>query len=250
MKKLFSMLAAGLVLAAGLWAQPKPKSKGEYDALMVVMNAQEPGAQIKAIDDLLTKYADTEFKVMLLQQATQAAQQKGDMEQMTFYAERTLKADPKNYIVMLMLSQSIAQKTREHDLDKEEKLKQAEKYATDSLEILKTAQKIRPDLTDEQWNGAKKDFEAQGYESLGMVAMARKKFPEAAAEFKKAADTQASPDPATKVRLAAAYNSAGNFDAALLTLDAVLADAQLHPAIKQVAGQEKLRAAQGKAAKK
>ena len=128
-------------------------------------------------------------------------------------------------------------RTREHDLDKEEKLKQAEKYTSDGLELLKTAGKPRPDLTDEQWAAAKKDFEAQGYDSLGMVAMVRKKFADAVAQFKKAADTQATPDPATKVRLASAYNSVGNFEGALLVVDALLADQQLHPTIRQVAAQ-------------
>lgn len=251
MKKLFPMVvAAGLILAAGLWAQPKPKSQKEYDALMAVMNATDPDAQIKAIDNLLTNFADTEFKVIALQQATQAAMQKGDAEKVVIYAERTLQADPKNYTVMLMLAQMTAQRTREHDLDKEEKLKQAEKLATDAIELVKTAQKPRPDLTDEQWNGAKKDFEAQGYESLGMAAMVRKKYPDAIAQFKKATEVQSTPDPATKVRMASAQNSAGNYDAAILVLDAVLADQQLHPAIRQVAGQEKLKAVQGKAAKK
>lgn len=250
MKKLFSMVAAGLALTAALWAQPKPKSQKEYDAIMAVMNATDPDAQIAAIENLLTKFADTEFKVIALQQATQAAMQKNDAEKVVIYAERTLKEDPKNYMVMLMQAQMTAQKTREHDLDKEEKLKQAEKLATDAIELLKTAAKPRPDLTDEQWTGAKKDFEAQGYESLGMVAMVRKKYPDAVTNFKKAVDTQGTPDPATKVRLASAHNFAGNFDAAILIIDAVLTDQQLHPAIKQVAGQEKLKAVQGKAAKK
>lgn len=250
MKKLFSMVAAGLALTAALWAQPKPKSQKEYDAIMAVMNATDPDAQIAAIENLLTKFADTEFKVIALQQATQAAMQKNDAEKVVIYAERTLKEDPKNYMVMLMQAQMTAQKTREHDLDKEEKLKQAEKLATDAIELLKTAAKPRPDLTDEQWTGAKKDFEAQGYESLGMVAMVRKKYPDAVTNFKKAVDTQGTPDPATKVRLASAHNFAGNFDAAILIIDAVLTDQQLHPAIRQVAGQEKLKAVQGKAAKK
>ena len=248
MKKVL-FLVAGLTLAlSGLWAQPKPKSQKEVDALMAIQNATTPDAQIAAVENLLTKFADTEFKGMALQMAVQAAQQAGDMEKMTVYAERTLKEDPKNFMVMMMLSQSIAQKTREFDLDKEERLKQAEKYANDGLEALKTAAKPRPDLTDEQWTGAKKDFEAQGYEALGISAMVRKKYADAAAQFKKALETQATPDPATKVRLATAYNGSGNFDGAVLLLDAVLADQQLHPTIRQVAGQEKLKAAQAKAA--
>ena len=249
MKKVL-LLVAGLGLASGLWAQPKPKSQKESEALMAIQNATEPDAQLAAIENLLTKFADTEFKGMVLQMAVQVSQQKGDAEKVTIYAERTLKHDPKNFMVMLMLAQTIAQKTREFDLDKEEKLGQAEKLANEGIEISKTAPKFRPDLTDEQWAAARKDFEAQGYEALGMSAMVRKKYADAAVQFKKAVDTQASPDPATKVRLASAYNGAGNFDAALPVLDALLADQQLHPTIRQIAGQEKMKAAQGKAAKK
>ena len=246
MKKVLT-LVAGLALASGLWAQPKPKSQKEVDALMAIQSATDPDAQMAAIENLLTKFADTEFKGMALQMAVQAAQQKGDIEKMTIYADRALKADPKNFMVMLMLAQSIAQKTREFDLDKEEKLKQVEKLSNDGIELAKTAAKPRPDLTDEQWAGARKDFEAQGYEALGISDMVRKKYAEAAAQFKKASETQATPDPATKVRLASAYNNAGNFDGALLVLEAVLADQQLHPTIRQVAGQEKMKAAQAKA---
>ena len=249
MKKVL-LLVAGLGLASGLWAQPKPKSAKESEALMAIQNATEPDAQLAAIENLLTKFADTEYKGMVLQMAVQVSQQKGDAEKVVIYAERTLKHDPKNFMVMLMLAQTIAQKTREFDLDKEEKLGQAEKLANDGIEISKTAPKFRPDLTDEQWAGARKDFEAQGYEALGMSAMVRKKYADAAVQFKKSVDTQASPDPATKVRLASAYNSSGNFDAALPVLDALLADQQLHPTIRQIAGQEKMKAAQGKAAKK
>ncbi len=250
MKKALWMMAIAAVAVSGLWAQPKPKSQKEVDALMAIQNAQGPDAQIAAVENLLTKFADTEFKVMALQMATQAAQQKGDLGIMTGYAERTLKADPKNYIVMLMLAQATAQQTREFDLDKDEKLKNSEKLANEALEILKTAPKFRPDLTDEQWAGAKKDFEAQGLETLGMTAMVRKNYPEAVNQFKKAVDTQASPDAATKVRLGTAYNAAGNYDAAIMTMDAVLAMPDLHPSIRTVAGQEKLKAAQAKAAKK
>jgi len=251
MKKALWMMAVAAVLAvSGLWAQPKPKSQKEMDALMAIQNAQGPDAQIAAVENLLTKFADTEFKVTALQMATQSAQQKGDLGLMTGYAERTLKADPKNYIVMLMLAQATVQQTREFDLDKDEKLKNSEKMVNEALEILKAAPKFRPDLTDEQWAGAKKDFEAQGLETLGMTAMVRKNYPEAVNQFKKAVEVQGSPDPATKVHLARAYNAVANYDAATLTLDAVLATPDLHPSIRTVAGQEKLKAAQAKAAKK
>jgi len=52
-----------------------------------------------------------------------------------------VQADPKQYAALLMLARGIGQRTREFDLDREEKLTRAEKYAKDALDILKDAPK-------------------------------------------------------------------------------------------------------------
>jgi len=249
MKNLIMTLAAIALSASVALAQPKVKSKKEAEAVQAVFNAATPDARIAAVESLLQNFADTEFKAIALQVAAASAQEKNDFEKMVIYGERTLEADPKNFSAMLMLGSGYAQRTREHDLDKEEKLKTAEKYSNGALEALKTAVKPRPDITDEQWEGAKKDFAAQAHEALGMVAITRKKYPEAIEHFKTAMATAATPDVTTKVRLAAAYNSDAKWDDALKLLDEVLADANLNPAVRQFAGQEKLKAAMGKAKK-
>jgi tetratricopeptide (TPR) repeat protein len=249
MKKLL-LLTVGLSLAVvNLGAQPKPKSQKEAEAIMAIFNAADPDARIAAAENLLTKFADTEFKGTALLVAAQSAQEKNDFEKMVIYAERALEADPKAYQAMLMLATGFAQRTRENDLDKEDKLKSAEKHANDAIEILKTAPKPRPDLADEQWDGAKKDFTAQAHEALGMAASVRKKWDVAAGHFKTAMETGATPDNTTKVRLASAYNQMQKYDEAIALLDQVLADQNLHPAVRQFAGQEKLKAATGKVKK-
>ena len=152
----------------GQVAQPKPKSQKELEALQAIFNAQDPDVRIAAVENLLTKFADTEFKAIALQVAAASAQQKNDFEKMTVYAERTLEADPKNFGAMLMLSSGIAQRTREFDLDKEEKLARSEKYANSSIELIKAAPKPRPDLADAEWEDARKSYLAQAYEALGI----------------------------------------------------------------------------------
>jgi tetratricopeptide (TPR) repeat protein len=221
----------------GQVAQPKPKSQKELEALQAIFSAQDPDVRIAAVENLLTKFADTEFKAIALQVAAASAQQKNDFEKMTVYSERTLEADPKNYGAMLMLASGIAQRTREFDLDKEEKLGRAEKYANTSIELIKTAQKPRPDLPDAEWEGAKKSYLAQAYEALGLAAMARKKYDDAAKQFEMAVAT--SPDGGTYVRLAAAYNQAKKPDQAIAALDKLNSVADVHPAIKQAAAQER-----------
>lgn len=238
-------LAAG---AASLVAQkaPQPKSQKELEAIQAMFGAPDADARIKAADELILKFADTEFKAIALQFAAASYQQKNDYEKMVIYAERTLEADPGNYMTMLMLAQGIAQRTREHDLDREEKLARSEKLARQALEVLKDVVKPNPQVTDEQWEGAKKDFASQAHEALGMGAMVRKKPDVAVTEFKAAVDGASQVDPATVVRLAQAYNAAGKPDAALLMVDKLNTMPDVHPSIKQFAQAERVRAIQAK----
>lgn len=227
--------------------QPKPKSQKEVEAVMAMFNAPDADARIKAANELVTKFADTEFKEIALLMAAMSYQQKGDAENMIIYAERTLEANPQNYQSMLMIAEALAQRTRENDLDREEKLGRSEKLAHGAIEAMNKAPKARPDITDEQWAGAKKDFIAQAHQALGMAAMARKKYDVAITEFKTAVEGATQPDPATMVRLGAVYNLAGKHDEAIAVLDKVMAAPDLHPTIKQFAQAEKVRAIQAKA---
>jgi len=224
--------------------QPKPKSQKEVDAIMAVQNATDPKARIAAIDDCLTKFADTEFKPALLLMGAMTYQQMGDNENMMVWAERALDADPKNYQAMLMLGQAYASRTKEFDLDKEDKLKKAEDYANKAMELIKTAEKPNPQITDEQWADAKKQMTAQSYEIKGTAALVRKNYDVAITQFKEAVNAATPPDPATLVRLAAAYDQAGQPDAALPLLEKVMNTPDAHPQVKSVAQAERVRAMQ------
>ena len=102
------------------------------------------------------------------------------------------------------------------------------------------------ELTDEQWEEHKKGAVAQAHNAKGLAALTRKKFDVAVAEFKAAADND--PQPAYLVRQASALESAGKHDEAIALCDKVLADAQVHPQIKQVA--QSIRAQAAKASGK
>lgn len=233
---------------SGLMAQkqPQPKSQKELEALQAMFNAQDPDTRIKTAEELLAKFADTDFKGIALFFEAASYEQKGDYDKVVIYGERTLEADPKNYQAMLMLARNIAAHTREHDLDREEKLGKVDKYAKSAMEAVDTAVKPNPQLTDEQWAQAKKDFTAQAHEALGLAGMARKKYDVAVNEFKFAVDNSATPEPATMVRLGAAYNLSGKPDDAVAILDKVMALPNLHPSIRQFAQAERVRALQAK----
>ena len=224
--------------------QPQVKSPKEAQAVMAIVNAQNPDDRIKAANELVSNFADSEFKSLALFFAAVSYQQKNDADRTIVYAERTLEADKTHYQAMLMLAGLIASRTREFDLDREEKLKAAEGYAAKALEILKTAPRPNPNITDEQWESAKKDFNSQAHESFAMAAMARNQPDKAIEEFKISMSTATMSDPTTGVRLAAAYSKAEKYDDAIATLDKILAAQDLHPQVKQIATAERNRAVQ------
>lgn len=234
-----------LIIAGSTEAQ-KVKSQSEAEALQAVFKTTTPDERIKAAQAALVKFADTEFKSILLLTIAQSYQAKGDQDNVIVYAERALKEDPKLYDAMLMLGETYAQRTREFDLDKEEKLTKADKMAHDALEMLKTAAKPNPNLPDDQWEAAKKDSVARAHQILGLSAMIRKKYDVAITEFKTAVEGSSQPDPATQVRLASAYDASGKYDDAIAILDKLMAQPDLHPTIKQFAQAERVRAIQGK----
>jgi len=256
-----TILTGTLVLATGfmcLMAQqppakgqakgPAPKSQGEAQALNDLFQAansgNNPDAVITASEALVTKYADSDFKEAALLLEAQAYKQKNDTDKATIYGERVLEINPKNFQITLMLGEILAMKTRENDLDKEEKLTKADKYLNGTIEDLKTAAKPNPQIPDAQWEEAKKQLVAEAHNDLGLVAITRKKYDVAVTEFKAAIDGD--PQPTYSVRLASAYQQGGKNEEATAICDKLLADPQLNPQIATVAKQVKAAAAAGK----
>ena len=254
MKKAFTNLSAlvcGALLVGGslLWSQ-KPKSQKEAEALQAITTAKTPDDQIKAIENVLRNFADTEYKTALLQMAIQVETQKGDYAQVLFYSERLLEVDPKNAFALVTLAAETARHTREFDLDKEEKLAKVDKWAHDAITAAKAMPKPRPDIPDEQWANAQKDLQAQAYEALGMSASLRKKYDDSIAAYKQANAVAATTDPATWVRLGQVYLDAGKLDEAADAFDKAVNAPNAVPQVKTIAQAKKEEVAKKKAAGK
>jgi tetratricopeptide (TPR) repeat protein len=217
-----------------LWAQ-KIKSPKEQSAILAVQVAKTPDERIAAIENVLTNFADTEFKVALLQMAVQAEQQKNDYAQTIFYADRLVKADPMNAFALVTRASETARHTRANDLDKDEQLAKVDKWAKDAVEAAKVMPKVRADVPDADWEGFRKDMQAQAYEALGMADTVRKNYDGAVMNYKQALATASTQNPATLVRLGQVYMGMGKLDDALFTLNKAISSPNAQPQVTQVA---------------
>ena len=250
MKKVFTVVA---MLAMGTFLlpaqQPKPPAPDELKALQEIFSATTVETRVAAVDSFVKGFPKSEYRNIALTMAADAYEASGNVTKAIIYYGQALEANPKDYNTMLMLAAETARTTREFDLDKEEKLAKAEKYAKDGMALIPGSAKPNPQLTEEQWANLKKDDAARGHEALGLIALARKKYDVAAGEFKTATETAAEPQPATFVRMGGALTDSGKPDQAIAAFDKVLAMANLPDQIKSVAQAEKARAEKAKTAK-
>lgn len=239
-------VVAGVLLAAAPSFAQKPKSQKEVDALMAIQNATTVDARLKAIDDLLTNFADTEFKNQVLDMAVETARQKNDPALVAVWADRALQANPKDYIAMVDMASVTAGQMKPFDLNLPDEAAKVTKYANGALDQIKDAAKPNPNMSDADWASYKADLTASAYEAIGMSYAVQKKYPEAIAAFK--TGIAAKDSPVLMVRMGQSYAAAGQYDDAIATFEKAMANPQASPQVKQVAAANKAEAEKKKAA--
>ena len=232
-----ALLTAGL---SGLCAQqpaaPKIKSNGERKAIVAIQTATTSGnadAIIKASEDLLSNYSDSDYKEYALTMEAKAYQMKNDDENAQVFADRVLQINPKAYTMQLLIAEAITPNIKEHDLNRDEEITKATKLFNDSIENAKVAVKPNPQIADADWENAKKYAVAEAYNGLGMLATIQKKPDDAIKQFQLAVDNDPEQD-AYGTRLANAYLVLGKKTEALAMCDKLLAKPTLDPRIKAV----------------
>jgi tetratricopeptide (TPR) repeat protein len=221
---------------------PGPKSKAEETAVRAVFQsqAQSPDDQIAACEALISKFADTDYKGFALELEAEAYQKKGDAAKAIFYGETALGADPKNYDADNLLANVYAATTKDTDLDKNDKLSKAEKYAHDSLDALNAGKPaIFATAPDDAWNKTKAGATEQAWQALGIVAQVRKNYDEAIKDFQ--TGLEANNDPLLRIRLGRAFFLEKKFDEAIAEDQKVIDSADAIAQYKKIATDDKQR---------
>jgi tetratricopeptide (TPR) repeat protein len=157
-------------------------------------------------------------------------------------------AAEKNAFALITLAAETARHTRQNDLDIDEQLAKVDKWGKEGIEAAKVAPKLRADVSDADWDGYRKDLEAQGMVALGMADALRKNYDGAAANYRLSLSTGPTPNAATYIRLAQVYMAQGKLGDADFTLDKAIAIPNVPAQIKSVAESMKAEIAKHKPA--
>ncbi len=92
----------------------------------------------KAADDFAAKFPDSELRVVLFKLAMQKYQGANNADKMTEMAQKVLALDPDDPEALVAVAQVLAERTRDTDLDKDQKLAEAKKNAERALVTIDT----------------------------------------------------------------------------------------------------------------
>jgi tetratricopeptide (TPR) repeat protein len=129
---------AGQAAAPAGKRPPQAKTQPEFDAYKVAAAITDPAAQEKAADDFATKFPDSELRLLLYKAVMTGYQQSNNAEKMLATSQKILTIDPDDPQALLGVSQVLAERTRDSDLDKDQRLAEARKNAQRALVTVDT----------------------------------------------------------------------------------------------------------------
>lgn len=195
---------------------PQAKTPAEFTDYQTAAKTTDPAAQEKAADDFATKYPDSELRILLYKAAMHSYQNVNNASKMSEMADKVLKLDPDDPEGLLAASEVIAERTRETDLDKDERFQQATKYAQHALTTIDTDVTIPAGTPQDRVDAYKNLMRSSVYSVLGTVYFNQNKYPEAEDYLRKSIEAYlAQPDPVVVLRLAITLDKEGKYPEAL-----------------------------------
>ncbi len=195
---------------------PQAKTQAEFDAYKVAAAATDPEAQEKAADDFAAKFPDSELRILLYRQAMHSYQTVNKAEQMMETGRKVLKIDPDDPEALVGVSQVLAERTRESDLDKDQRLDEGTKLAQHAIETAGTDITVPPGTPQDKIDAYKGFLRSSAYYVLGTIQYTREKYADAEGYFRKSLDAFPSqPDPLAVLRLALSLDKQEKYPEAL-----------------------------------
>jgi tetratricopeptide (TPR) repeat protein len=129
---------------------------------------------------------------------------------------KTLSLDGDDPEALVTTAEVIVEKTRDSDIDRDQRYDEAMKMAQKSLTTVDTDISVPAGTTQERLDAYKSGLRSQAYSTMGSIEYSKNNFPASQTNFQKAVDAYPSqPFPADVLRLALALDKQQKYDEAL-----------------------------------
>ena len=166
---------------------PKVNSQEEFTAYKAAMGLTDPAAQEKAADDFAAKYPESELRPLLYKAVMQRYQQANNADKMLETAKKILAVDGDDPEALVGVAQVIAERTRDTDLDRDQRLAEAKKNAEHALETVET-DIPSSGYPPEQLATYKAFLRSEAYAVLGKLSSDAKNWTDAETNLRKSID--------------------------------------------------------------
>jgi hypothetical protein len=220
---------------------PAPKTQAEYDAYKAAASQADAAKLEASAIDFAQKFPESDLRAFLFQQAMGLYQQANNPDKTLEMARDVLKYDPGNPVALLTAGQMLAERTHDNDLDRNERLAEAD---TDARSALQHAGEIAQptNMTPEQFAAALAQLRGTAHEVIATVAFKKQDYSTAIKEYNAAADEEKEhTDPVVWLRLSVAHDKSGDYVAAIATVQKAIAASEPGSQIRQLAEQERSR---------
>jgi tetratricopeptide (TPR) repeat protein len=222
---------------------PQAKTQPEFDAYQAgIANMKDPAAMEKAADDFAAKFPSSDLRVLLYRAAMNSYQNANNGDKMMEMGRKILALDPNDPEAALGVAQVLAERTRDTDLDKDQRFDEATKMAQHALETIDTDVAAPAGTPPEKVEAYKQYLKSTAYAVVGTIQFNQGKFADAESSLRKSVDADpAQPDPVAMLRLALALDKQEKYPDALKEANRVVSITQESTNIGSTARREQDR---------
>jgi tetratricopeptide (TPR) repeat protein len=190
---------------AGTKRPPQAKNQDEFKAFQDANAKTTPAETEAAADAFAQKFPDSELRVLLYRKALYDYQNQNNADKAIEMGRKMLALDPNNPEALTMTAMFLAERTRETDLDRDERLSEAVRDAQKALQTVDTDIMLPANMPPDQVTAVKNQMKGMAYSALGTADIAKKDYAAAEKDLKQASQMYAG-DPLVWLRLAYALD--------------------------------------------
>ncbi len=195
---------------------PQTKTQQEFDAWKAASASPDAATMEKAADDFATMFPDSEVRVLLYKNTMRLYQNTNNAEKTEAMGRKVLSFDADDPEALVIVSEVVAEKTHDTDIDKDQRYAEAVSMAQKATQTVDTDVQVPAGTPQDKIDAYKGLLRSNAYSIIGTIEFKKENYTAAQDDLQKSIDAFPSqPDPVVILRLALALDKQQKYPDAL-----------------------------------